>query len=110
MRQQRWAHVRLLVALSGAAPAAVAPGGGLQQSSLRPYRLPLLPNCGGPQTVPPPGPDASGNSLYFRMVDSAGYDFEVWCMTGFSSLYYEYRMSFRRHVHADRRVRTVHGE
>lgn len=57
-----------------------------------PYR-PTYPRCGGPGP-PLPTSNASGDAIYVRVVDSAGNDFEIWCMEGFWSRYYEFRASF----------------
>lgn len=36
----------------------------------------------------------NGQKLTLRIVDSAGNDFEVWCWSGFASVYWLYRISF----------------
>lgn len=57
-----------------------------------PYR-PTFPRCGG-AGPPLPTSNANGDAIYVRIVDSAGNDFEIWCMEGIWSRYYEFRASF----------------
>jgi hypothetical protein len=55
-----------------------------------PVRL-TFPDCG---KAPGITPNANGDKLFVHVVDSLGYDFEVWCRSGVISFYYEFWASF----------------
>lgn len=50
--------------------------------------------CGFSSALKGIKPEKNGHKLTLRIVDSAGNDFEVWCWSGWASVYWLYRLSF----------------